>query len=131
MKKSKLKNNEKTLTHWLANWFMSRKTKRKNKDNRVQNENDECLTELGKKRTITSNMLTWKDWPMKWRTQHRNATKQLKKICSNSVIVKVPKADIYFLLPNSEKCFYCLYKTNSNKLQTKLHVNGLAQKEQF
>lgn len=43
---------------------------------------------------------------------------QLRKICPNNVIVKVPKADIYFLLPNSEKCFYHLSKTKSNKLQT-------------
>lgn len=56
---------------------------------------------------------------------------QQKKICPNSVIVKVPKSYIHFLLPNSEKCFSCLSKTKSNKLQTKLHANGLAQKKQF
>lgn len=49
-KKCRLKNNEKTLTHWLANWFMSWKTKRKNKDDRVEQENDECLIELGGKK---------------------------------------------------------------------------------
>lgn len=42
---------------------MSRKTKRKNKDDRVEQGNDECLIELGKKKkkTITLNTLTQKD----------------------------------------------------------------------
>lgn len=56
---------------------------------------------------------------------------QLRKIRPKNVIVKVPKADIHFLLPNSEKCFYHLSKTKSNKLQTKLLAIALAQKEQF
>lgn len=57
--------------------------------------------------------------------------KSTEKICPNNVILKVPEADIIFFLTNSEKCFYRLSKTKSNKLQTKLHTNALAQKEQF
>lgn len=74
-----LKNNEKTLTHWLANWFTSWKTKRKNKDDRVEQENDECLIELGGKKKDNyieyANLKRWinkmKTTVQKWKNQRK------------------------------------------------------------
>lgn len=91
----------------------------KNKDDRVEQENDECLIEFEKKKKKDNSIeyanLTWKDESIKWRAQYRNA-----KINTNSIMkdvnVKLLKADIVFCCQILTNYYTFSPKPNHTKL---------------